>query len=65
MFRLCSEVGPEAENIKAKKAEIQGKWKNLQGDIHSYRDRLSIAANIQAFQVAQPQIHPPPVAVCQ
>jgi hypothetical protein len=50
-LRLCSEAGPEAEHISGKKAEIKNKWRNLQGAIHSYRDRLSIAANIQAFQV--------------
>jgi len=50
-IRLCSEAGPETENISGKKTEIKNKWRNLQGAIQTYRDRLSIAANIQAFQV--------------
>ena len=48
--RLAAEAGTEAGGVLEKRSEIQNKWKNLQGSIQTYREHLSIAGNIHAFQ---------------
>ena len=48
--RLASEAGTEAGGVLVKRSEIQNKWRSLQGSIQTYREHLSIAGNIHAFQ---------------
>ena len=48
--KLAAEAGTESNGVVEKKAEIKQKWKNLQGSIQTYREHLSIAGNIHAFQ---------------
>merc|ERR1711892_485679 len=48
--KLCSEAGSEAAMIEGKKIEIGVKYKGLQQSIQEYREQLSVAGNMHAFQ---------------
>merc|ERR1711892_880048 len=48
--KLCSEAGSEVAMIEGKKNEIGVKYKGLQQSIQEYREQLSVAGNMHAFQ---------------
>jgi len=48
--KLCAEAGSEANMIEGKKKEIEVKYRGLQQSIQEYRDQLSVAGCMHAFQ---------------